>query len=77
MTGAVCIRTYLAREAAEIDRAFLESCGFRVWIEADDCGGMQPFLVYGTGGVRLLVVEEQAGEALELLESIPGTHPPG
>ncbi len=71
MTGAVCIRTYLSQPEAEVDRAFLESCGIRAWIEADDCGGMQPFLVYGTGGVRLLVEESQAQEATALLESKP------
>jgi len=77
MTGAVCIRTYLARAAAEIDRAFLDSNGIEALIHADDLGGMMPGLAFGAAGARLLVVEEQAEEALELLGSMPGTHPPG
>ena len=73
MNDSICIKTYLNRHEADLDRAFLESCGFRVRIKADDLGGMMPGLDFGAAGVRLLVAKGRAGEALELLESIPGS----
>ncbi len=53
-----------------MDRAFLDSNGIEALIHADDLGGMMPGLAFGA--VRLLVAEEQAEEALELLEQPPG-----
>ncbi len=69
MTDHVCIKTYLNRHEAELDRAFLDSNGIEALIHADDLGGMMPGLAFGSAGARLLVAEGQAEEALELLES--------
>ncbi len=76
MTGAVCIRTYLHRHEAEMDRELLETSGIEAVILASDLGGILPSLLWGATG-RLMVAEGLAGEALELLASMPGTHPPG
>ncbi len=77
MTAHVCIKTYLNRHEAELDRAFLDSSGIEALIHADDLGGMMPGLAFGAAGVSLLEAEEQAEEDLELLGSLPGTLPPG
>lgn len=76
MSNHICIKTYLHRHEAEMDREFLETSGIDAVILADDLGGILPSLLWGAV-VRLMVVEEQAEEALELLGSMPGTHPPG
>ena len=68
MSDLVCLRTYLYRHEAELDQALLEAGGIRAMVSADDAGGMQPGMLFGSGGARLLVVEDQAEEALKLLE---------
>lgn len=72
MTNHVCIKTYLHRHEAEIDREFLEASGVDAVILAGDLGGILPGLLWGAG-VRLMVAEEQAEEALELLDIKPET----
>ena len=67
-THLTCIRTYLSRHAADVDRALLESCGFESMVQADDAGGMQPHLIFGNGGVRLLVRSDMVEEARAVLE---------
>ncbi len=67
MTTHSCLRTYLTRNEAELDQALLRSCGFETIIQADDSGGMQPHLLFGNGGVRLLVHSSQAEEAAQVL----------
>lgn len=71
MTNHVCIKTYLNRHEAELDRAFLDSNGIDALIHADDLGGMMPGLAFGAAGARLLVAADRAGEALALLEQPP------
>ena len=72
MNDATCIKTYLNRHEAEMDQEFLETSGINAVILASDLGSILPALLWGVA-VRLMVAEDQAGEALELLESLPGT----
>ena len=67
MTNHVCIKTYLNRHEAEMDRELLETSGINAVILAGDLGSILPALLWGAA-VRLMVAEDQAGEALELLE---------
>ena len=71
ISNLTCLRTYLNRQAAELDRALLDSCGFAAVVQADDAGGMQPHLAFGNQGVKLLVASEIADEALAVLEQAP------
>jgi len=50
-----------------MDREFLETSGINAVILAGDLGSILPALLWGAA-VRLMVAEDQAGEALELLE---------
>ena len=59
--------TYLYRHEADLARALLDSCGIAATLTADDVGGMQPHLLFGTGGVLLWVSEDRAEEAEQLL----------
>lgn len=67
MTSQICIKTYLYRHEADLALALLDSCGIEATLTADDAGGMQPHLLFGTGGVRLWVSDDRAEEAGQLL----------
>ena len=67
MSDIVCIRTFSGRLEAEIARGVLEANDIRVALSADDMGGIRPELSFSLG-VRLLVMEENAEEALSVLE---------
>ncbi len=59
------IRTFVNNFDAEIARSALEAAGIDAMIRSDDCGGTRPHL--WMGGVELLVRQEDAAEADELL----------
>jgi hypothetical protein len=54
----------------------LESAGIDAIIVADDVGGMRPHLAWSSGGFKLLVREEDAASAREVLEPSNGPTPP-
>ncbi len=66
MNDATCIKTYLNRHEAEMDREFLETSGINAVILASDLGSILPALLWGAA-VRLMVAEDKVEEALELL----------
>ncbi len=68
MTDLICIKNYNNRTEAELVKSLLESSGIEAIISADDCGGMRPHLLLGTNGTRLLVKEEDAQKALDVLK---------
>lgn len=67
MPDLVCIKTFLNRYEADLAKGFLESEGIEAFVSADDAGGMRPHLAF-TGGVRLMVKNEEAEAALQILE---------
>lgn len=67
MGDLLIIKTFPERTQAELARSRLRSCGIESIVRADDCGGARPFLAIGSGGVQLLVREEDAGRAGEIL----------
>ena len=67
MPDLVCIKTCNNRIEAEMDKSFLESEGIQAMISADDAGGLRPDLLWATGGVRLLVKQEDAERASAIL----------
>ena len=69
MADLVCIKTYQSRIEAELVKGFLESNGIKAMVSADDVGGMNPALLWATGGVRLLVKKKDIQKAIKVLES--------
>jgi hypothetical protein len=61
----VVVRTFLNRIDADLAQGALEAAGITAMVGADDAEGNQPGL--WMGGVRLLVREEDAEEAAEVL----------
>jgi len=68
MADLICIKNYNNRTEAELVKSILESSGIEAVVSADDCGGSYPNLSLVTGGTRLLVKEEDAQKAREVLE---------
>ena len=69
MVNLVCIKTYTDRLQAELARGLLESNNIKAMVSADDAGGANPALLLATGGVRLLIKEEDIQKAVKVLEN--------
>ncbi len=65
----MCIATFPSEVEAEMARMQLEVNGIRSSISSDDCSSWRPWLQLCTG-VRLLVMEEDAVRALEVLQEM-------
>ena len=63
------LKTFSTVEAAELASAQLIANGIQCQIEANDAGGMLPFLQVPEG-VKLFVPSSQFDDAKELLESV-------
>lgn len=61
----VVLRKYLTHMEADLAKSALEAAHIQAAISADDAGGMRPGL--WMGGVRLLVRQEDAARAGDLL----------
>ena len=70
MSNLVTLKSYLYRHEAELDLALLATGGIEAMISADDAGGMQPALLFGSGGARLLVAEGDVAAARLLLDAV-------
>jgi hypothetical protein len=64
-TRLVAVADFLNRIDAEIAHSALEAAGIESFVSGDDAGGVQPGL--WLEGVRLLVRDEDAGRALDVL----------
>ena len=73
MSKIVPLKTYPNRAEANLAKGLFENNDIKAMISADDAGGMHPALMWGTGGVRLLVREEHKETALRLLEDEAGS----
>lgn len=61
----VVIRTFATHIEADLASSALAAAGIDASIRADDCGGVYPF----KGGVELLVSADDAGAAIEVLDT--------
>ena len=61
----VAVGTFLTHIDADLAKSALEAAGIESMIQSDDCGGVRPHL--WMGGIQLLVRDEDAQRALEIL----------
>jgi hypothetical protein len=61
----VVLRTFSTHIEADLASSALAAAGIDASIRADDCGGVYPF----KGGVELLVAEQDAPLATEVLDT--------
>ena len=67
-----CIKTYHTRIDADMAKSYLEANGIKSEVLADDCGTLRPHMLVGASGARLMVNEQDAQKAGEILENSNG-----
>jgi hypothetical protein len=70
MADQVVIRRFSYRHEAEVARSFLDGHGIAARVTSDDCGSVDPALGL-VRGACLVVADENAARAVELLDSRP------
>jgi len=73
MSNLTCIETFHTRIDADMAKSYLEANGIKSEVLADDCGTLRPHMLVGASGARLMVREENAQKAEELLENPNGS----
>lgn len=63
----VVLQAYASRAEADLAKSVLEAAGIRAMIQADTAGGMREHLAWSGLGFRILVREEDAALAREVL----------
>jgi len=63
----VVIRSFGTAAEADLAKSVLESAGIASMIQADSVGGMRPHVAWATGGYKILVREDDADEARDVL----------
>lgn len=74
-TDIVVVATFFTEHEADLAVSLLASCGLAAARFADDCGGTDPALGFGTRA-RVCVQRSSAPEALEILrnsQSVPSS----
>jgi hypothetical protein len=65
----VVVRAYGSRLDAELAKGALEAAGIQAMIQGDTAGGMREHLAWSGAGFKILVREEDATTAREVLTS--------
>jgi hypothetical protein len=68
-TKLVVVRKYGTLPEADLAKCELESAGISAVIQGDTAGGMREHLAWSGAGYKILVREEDAADARELLTS--------
>jgi hypothetical protein len=69
----VVVGTFLSAVDAEVALSALDARGIEAMVRSDDCGGLRPHL--WMHGVELLVREDDAVRAAEILDEAPPASP--
>jgi hypothetical protein len=64
----VVVHAFRSEPEAEMAKGALEAAGIDAMIQADSAGGMRPHLAWASGGFKVLVREQDAAAAREVLE---------
>lgn len=64
----VVVRSFGTAAEAELAKTALQASGIDAMIQADSVGGMRPHVAWGSGGFKVLVREEDAADAHDVLE---------
>ena len=67
----VVVQSFGSQVAADLAKSELESAGIDSMIQADTVGGMRPHIAWSGLGFKVLVREEDAATARELLNAPP------
>ena len=68
-TKLIVVQSYGSRIEADLAKGALEGAGIQAMIQADTAGGMREHLAWSGAGFRILVREEDATMARDVLTS--------
>jgi hypothetical protein len=68
-SNLVIVHSFSTGMEAEMAKSVLQAAGISAIIQADTAGGMRPHLAWAGGGFKILVREEDASAARDVLES--------
>jgi Putative prokaryotic signal transducing protein len=71
----VVVQVFGSRAEAELAKGALEDAGIQSMLQADTAGGMREHLAWSGAGFRILVREDDAEEARDLLASLAKVGP--
>jgi Putative prokaryotic signal transducing protein len=66
----VLVHSFGSRPEAELAKAALEDAGIPVMIQADTAGGMREHLAWSGEGFQIVVRDEDAADARDILKTI-------
>jgi len=66
-TKLVVVQEYGTRPEADLAKSELESAGIQAMIQGDTAGGMREHLAWSGAGFKIMVLEEDATEAHDIL----------
>ena len=66
-TKLVVVQQYVTRPEADLAKSALESAGIQTMIQGDTAGGMRDHLAWTGAGFKILVREEDATDARDVL----------
>lgn len=66
----ILLKTYTNYIDAHIARGVLEEAGINCWLKDENTVTIDPVLAYAVGGIKVMVVKEQAARASVLLEDL-------
>ena len=72
-SALVLVQAFGSQVEADLAKSMLESAGIDAMIQADRAGGMRDHLAWSGLGFKLLVREEDAAEAHDVLQPLPET----
>ena len=72
-TNLVVVQAFGSGPEADMAKSALEASGIDAMIQADSIGGMRPHVAWSSGGYKLLVRDEDAAAARDVLEPVDET----
>lgn len=70
-TNLVVVQSFASQAEADLAESMLQSAGIDAMIQADRAGGMRDHLAWSGFGFKLLVRDEDAAAARDLLKPVP------
>ncbi|HVL70155.1 MAG TPA: DUF2007 domain-containing protein [Vicinamibacterales bacterium] len=64
------VARFISVHQAEFVRSVLEGSGIEAFLDQPFTGSIAPHLMFGSGGVRVFVAEEDRARAVEVLQSL-------
>jgi hypothetical protein len=73
-TDLTVVHSFASWPEADLAKSALEAAGIEAIIQADSAGGMRPHIAWSSSGFKVIVRQEDADDAREVLEASDNAH---